>query len=166
MKLENMEFSEKNDLRVLKALKRTIKDFLCVTQSKENGFLLKYSNKTLVSKCYHSRRTHSSETINVNYTYWLHDIGTSSVDVVFHLIWLMRVISIIGDDNLESFMINSFREKIRSLASSSKLKNIDYLMENQDLLYSMTKIKSLSFPERKYKELMKTLEKDKVGIPF
>lgn len=161
-----MEFSEKNDLRVLKALKRIIKDFLYVTQSKENEFLLKYSNKALVSKCYYSRRTHSSETINVNYTYWFHDIGASSVDVVFHLIWLMRVISIIGDNNLESFMISSFREKIRSLATSSKIRNIDYLMENQDLLYNMTKIKSLSFPERKYKEFMKMLEKDKVGIPF
>ena len=161
-----MEFSEKNDLRVLKALKRIIKDFLYVTQSKENSVLLKYNNKTLVSKCYHSRRTHSSETINVNYTYWFHDIGASSVDVVFHLIWLMRVISIIGDDNLEPFMISSFREKIRSLATSSKIRNIDYLMENQDLLYNMTKIKSLSFPERKYKEFMKMLEKDKIGIPF
>lgn len=161
-----MEFSEKNDLRVLKALKRTIKDFLCVTSKKENGFLLKYNNKTFVGKCYHSRRIHSSETINVNYTYWFHDIGVSSVDVVFHLIWMMRVISIIGDDNLDPFIIKSFREKIRLLAASSKIRNIDYLMENQDLLYSMTKIKSLSFPERKYKELMKTLEKDKVGIPF
>lgn len=161
-----MEFSEKNDLKVLKALKRTIKDFLYVTPDRANSVLLKYNNKTLVSKCYRSRDTHKTETINLNYTYWFHDIGASSVDVVFHLIWVMRVISIIGDDNLDSLIINGFREKIRSLTASSKIKNINYLMENQDLLYSMTKIKSLSFPEKKYKMFMKTLEKDKVGIPF
>ena len=143
-----------------------IKDFLYAMPDRANSVLLKYNNKTLVSKCYRSRETHKTETINLNYTYWFHDIGASSIDVVFHLIWMMRVISIIGDDNLDSLIINGFREKIRSLAASSKIKNINYLMENQDLLHSMTKIKSLSFPERKYKMFMKMLEKDKVGIPF
>lgn len=173
MKLKDYKFEDKNDLKMFKYLKRTLKDIGFVWSNdapmrRETHIRFRIKNDEIIKMCYRSRHNHSGEDRPTNCGYWLGDIGynPSATDVI-RLLWQLRVIDTYG-------ICPSCQSNARTCLTSIMNRNISE--SERTLLYSnidlIKKYINNIFPElcegndEMIDNVIRIMTIDKSGLPM
>ena len=169
MKLEETKFTHPHDKDIFKALKRTIKDktFLGEILAKRRN------NSKLVNDCYLSRTNHKGEGVFTNYMYWPGDIGIGINSLILGLIWVARVVNIIGKENITPSLKSDISMKLGQITNNHiyalSARELVLLSDNSDIINNAI---SMASPDgsgsiKNYAEtLINVITTNKTGIPY
>ena len=169
MKLEETKFTHPHDKDIFKALKRTIKDKIFIGEN----LAKRMNNSKLISSCYSSRNTHRAEGVYTNYMYWPGDIGITFNSLILGLIWVARVINIIGKENVTPQIKSDIGTRLGQINNYPiynpilSKKEIVLISDNSEIINNAVSIVSPDGVTRNYTEtLINIITSDKKNIPY
>lgn len=170
MKLEKLKYRQPHDLAVLKALKRTIKDRVFIGELDIED-IHRNTNENLLSSCYASRDGHPGEGVFLNYGYWQSDIGFQTHGGLSELLWLCRVIDIIGEGNIPKGLKDRFKDTFKSLVFQTQLnqfsdKHISLFDANFSIIKKICKLREIGLTDNHINVLDEIVHLGTKELPF